>query len=94
MKAINIDAYQGYFHAGGVVKGCDLQGLNEAGLSEMGIVDELHRQIIMECLDELIKGSSSLVRTQNCRFNQRVFLTVIHRKGPMIIKGSSSLPWW
>ena len=61
MKAINIDAYQGHFRAAGVVRGCDLQGLNEASLTEMGIVDELHRQVIMECLDELIKGSSSLV---------------------------------
>lgn len=61
MKAINISAYQEHFQAGGVVRGCDLQGLSDSRLEEMGITDDLHRVAIMECLDELIKGASSLV---------------------------------
>ena len=61
MNAVNITAYLRHFQAGGVVRGCDLQGLDDAGLFELGITDELHRQIIMECLDELRNGTSSRV---------------------------------
>ena len=61
MNAVNIMAYQRHFQAGGILRGRDLQGLDDAGLVSIGITDDLHRRIIMECLDELIKGSSSLV---------------------------------
>ena len=61
MKAVNIDAYLGLLQAGGVVRGCDLVELDEERLEGLGVCDELHRQIILECLDELRKGSSSLV---------------------------------
>ena len=64
MKAVNISAYHSYFRSGGVVRGADLQGVTESRLDELGIVDELHRQIIMECLNELTKGTSSLVSVQ------------------------------
>ena len=30
-------------------------------VQQMGVQDEWHRQTIMECLDELCKGSSSVV---------------------------------
>lgn len=61
MKAINLDVYQSHFQVGGVVRGSDLLGVDEGRLLELGITDDLHRLIIMECVDELIKGSSSLV---------------------------------
>lgn len=61
MKAVHIEAYQSLFQAGGVVRGCDLQGLDEARLEELGVVDDVHRLAIMECLNELMNGSSSLV---------------------------------
>ena len=35
MKAVNIDAYLGLFQAGGVVRGCDLVGLDEEQLRRM-----------------------------------------------------------
>ena len=81
MQAINIDTYIGNFQSGGVVRGCDLPGLTESRLAEMGIVDDLHRQIIMECLDELIKGSSSLVRTcmlviESCPYANELLMCV------------------
>ena len=63
MKAINIEAYQGLFQAGGMVRGCDLQGLDDARLEKLGVVDHVHRLVIVECLNELMTGSSSLVST-------------------------------
>lgn len=65
IKAVNIEAYQGLLQAGGVVRGCDLQGLDEARLQELGVVDPVHRLVMMECLNELMTGSSSLVSTNS-----------------------------
>ena len=63
MKDIGIDVYSAHFQSGGIVRGSDLANLDNAHLMNIGITDELHRLIIMECVDELIKGSSSLVST-------------------------------
>ena len=43
------------------MNGVDLYHLDDARLISLGVKDDLHRIIILECLDELIKGSSSLV---------------------------------
>ena len=44
-----------------MVRGCDLQGLDNARLEELGVADDVHRLVIVECLNELMNGSSSLV---------------------------------
>ena len=65
MQALNIGAYQGLFRERGVARGCDLQGLDDGRLEEMGVVDGIHRLVITECLNELTTGSSSIV--SDCR---------------------------
>ena len=49
---------------------CSLSPSYRPTVQEMGVQDECHRQIILECLDELCKGASSMVRvytyTQYC----------------------------
>lgn len=61
MKAIGVFPYHCHFQAGGISRGSDLQGLDDARLLSIGVKDELHRQVILECLEELVKGNSSLV---------------------------------
>jgi len=61
MKAVNIDAYAEFFKTAGIRKGSDLKRIDSHMLHDMGITDELHCQIIMECLDELCRGSSSVM---------------------------------
>ena len=41
---------------------CSLSPSYLPTVQEMGVQDECHRQIILECLDELCKGASSMVR--------------------------------
>jgi hypothetical protein len=61
MKAVQIDAYYQLMVDFGVKKGADLKYIGDQELQQMGVNDEWHRQTIMECLDELCKGGSSVV---------------------------------
>lgn len=61
LTATNMSTYSEQLRNGGVVKGVDLQTLDDACLHSLGVCDDLHRLVILECLEELIKGSSSLV---------------------------------
>lgn len=61
MKAVQIDAYYELLRDNGVERGADLPKIGDFELQRMGVQDEWHRQIIMECLDELCKGGSSMV---------------------------------
>ncbi len=57
------------FQEAGVTKGTDLSRVDDHMLEErMGIADEAHRQIILECLDELCRGMSSTVRSCDLLF--------------------------
>ena len=53
--------YRGQLLEGGVFKGVHLQTLDDACLHRLGVTDDMHRLVILECLAELIGGSSSLV---------------------------------
>lgn len=56
MKAVNIDYYFKYFKEKGVARGSDLDKIDTQQLEDMGVRDELHQQIILECLSELCQG--------------------------------------
>jgi hypothetical protein len=60
MVAINLEEYAQLFLEK-QVDGNKLDKLNDRGLQEMGIWDQLHRQMMMETINELCRGSSSMV---------------------------------
>ncbi len=63
MSSIRLNDYITKFHDAGVTRGADLARVDDNMLEErVGIADEAHRQIILECLDELCTGVSSTVR--------------------------------
>ena len=62
MSALNLSAYIPKFREAGIIRGADLAQVDDILLEEtIGIADEAHRQILLECLDELCKGSSTVV---------------------------------
>ena len=69
LQAISLGAYQGLFHAGGVSRGSDLQELTDGGLEELGVRDEVHRLVILECVKELVNGSSTVVSEVKCVYS-------------------------
>ncbi len=62
MSSLRLNDYITKFQEAGVNRGADLARVDDNMLEErVGIADEAHRQIILECLDELCKGVSSTV---------------------------------
>ena len=62
MEAVNIAIYSAILQQGGVVKGEDLQSVDDLFLMEIGVSDDFHRLSILQCVEELVQGQSSLVR--------------------------------
>ncbi len=64
MSSLKLNDYIHKFQEAGVTRGTDLTRVDDRMLEErVGIADEAHRQIILECLDELCRGMSSTVRS-------------------------------
>ena len=64
MRAIHLDVYSPHFKNAGIRRGVDLKGLTETVLQDrVGVQDEFHRQIILECLKELEGGANSVVNS-------------------------------
>ncbi len=61
MDAVGISSYTHLFQQGGVVVGADLSSLDDNQLMSMGVSDDFHRLAILQCVEELVQGSSSRV---------------------------------
>jgi len=62
LEAVHIATYSTILQQGGVVKGADLQSVDDLLLMEIGVSDDFHRLAILQCVEELVQGQSSLVR--------------------------------
>ncbi|XP_062509278.1 uncharacterized protein LOC134185494 [Corticium candelabrum] len=63
MVAINLEEYA-FLFLEKQIDGKNLDQLNDKGLQEMGIWDPVHRQMMMETINELCRGSSSVKSTR------------------------------
>jgi hypothetical protein len=69
MKAVNIDVYWEIFKRGGITNGRQLQNITTPDhLNELGITDDHHIQVILQCLNELC--ISTQVSTQGLSDDQ------------------------
>ena len=67
MKVAHLDAYAPHFKSAGIRRGVDLQDINETVLRDrVGVQDEFHCQIILECLNELEGHSNTAVSEAVC----------------------------